>query len=66
MGPAPARGDTAPCPAETGLASTITPGLVQHRKFPQHRRIPAFLFRLRNEAARGVYQLGHVMREKLR
>ena len=52
-----------PCPSDTGLATTI--GDRTHlRKFklPVYQRLPAMLFRLRNELLRAGFGLVHVLR----
>ena len=55
----------APCPAETGLASTIATQATRHGKLPFYRRIPTLLFRSRTEFSRVAYGLLHVARAKL-
>lgn len=63
-----------PCVHDHQAGSTIataTPDgqaapLPQSRKFKWPRRIPAFIYRLKNELARVRYGLAHSLREKLR
>lgn len=53
-----------PCPAETGLTSTIGDRRhLQQFKFPLYRRIPAMLFRLKTETMRLAFSLVQLARE---
>jgi len=55
-----------PCPADTGLASTISLGTCLQRKFPLYQRGPAMAYRLVTELSRFGFGLMHVARAWLR
>lgn len=53
----------APCPADTGMASTIgNRGQLKGFKFPLHMRIPAMWFRFRTELLRLAFDTLQVLR----
>lgn len=51
-----------PCPADTGLTSTISLGPRVQRKFPWYQRGPAMVYRLVTELCRFGFGLMHVAR----
>lgn len=55
-----------PCPADTGLVSTISPGPRTSRKFPLYQRGPAMAYRLVTELCRFGFGVVHVARAWLR
>lgn len=55
-----------PCGHDAQIASTIVAPPGATRKFHWTRRLPAFGYRLRNEAKRLAYGLGQLLRERVR
>ena len=53
-----------PCGHDEHIASTIVAPLGVGRKFPWHQRLPAYAYRLRNEAARVAYGLRQMVLER--
>lgn len=56
-----------PCPADTGVGTTIGTSTTMRRfKLPAHRRLPAYMFRLRTELGRAGFGLMHVINARLK